>query len=56
MVLAACPGVRVLATSRERLGVFDEALIPVGPLAEAEALELLIDRAKLVDPHFELRH
>ncbi len=54
-VVAACPGVRVLATSRERLGVFDEALIPVGPLAEAEALELLADRAKLVDPHFELR-
>jgi predicted ATPase/DNA-binding SARP family transcriptional activator len=54
-VVAACPGVRVLTTSRERLGVFDEALIPVGPLAEAEALDLLVDRAKLVDPHFELR-
>ena len=52
-VVAACPGVRVLATSRERLGVFDEALIPVGPLAESDALELLVDRAKLVDPHFE---
>ncbi|HTS15545.1 MAG TPA: BTAD domain-containing putative transcriptional regulator, partial [Candidatus Sulfotelmatobacter sp.] len=54
-LVAACPGIRVLATSRERLGVFDEALIPVGPLPEAEALELLADRAKLVDPHFELR-
>ncbi len=54
-IVAECSGVRVLATSRERLGVFDESLIPVGPLAESEALELLIDRAKLVDPHFEMR-
>ena len=54
-ILAACPGVRVLATSRERLGVFDEALIPVGPLADSDALELLVDRAKLADPHFELQ-
>jgi predicted ATPase len=54
-IVGACPGVRVLATSRERLGVFDEALIPVGPLGEAEALDLLVDRAKLVDPDFELR-
>jgi predicted ATPase/DNA-binding SARP family transcriptional activator len=54
-LVTACPGVRVLATSRERLGVFDESLIPVGPLAESEALELLVDRARLVDPHFELR-
>ncbi len=54
-IVASCPGVRVLATSRERLGVFDESLVPVGPLTESEALELLVDRAKLVDPHFELR-
>ncbi len=54
-VVAACPGVRVLATSRERLGLLDEALVPVGPLAEEEARELLVDRARLVDPHFELR-
>jgi predicted ATPase/DNA-binding SARP family transcriptional activator len=54
-IVAQCRGVRVLATSRERLGVFDESLIPVGPLGESEALELLLDRAKLVDPHFEIR-
>jgi predicted ATPase/DNA-binding SARP family transcriptional activator len=54
-IVAACAGIRVLATSRERVGVFDESLIPVGPLAESEALELLVDRAKLVDPHFEVR-
>lgn len=54
-ILAACPGVRVLATSQERLGVFDESLIPIGPLAEEEARELLVDRATLVDPHFEIR-
>ncbi|MGH7732166.1 MAG: BTAD domain-containing putative transcriptional regulator, partial [Gemmatimonadales bacterium] len=54
-VLATCPSVRVLATSRVRLGVFDEALIPVGPLADADALELLVDRARLIDPQFDVR-
>lgn len=53
-IVAASPGVRVLATSRERLGTFDEALIPVGPLAPSEALDLLVDRARLVDPEFQL--
>ncbi|WP_019631259.1 AfsR/SARP family transcriptional regulator [Actinomadura atramentaria] len=32
-VLAECPGVSVLATSREPLGITGEALWPVGPLA-----------------------
>ncbi len=54
VVVAACPGVRVLTTSRERLGLLDEALVPVGPLAEDEARDLLVDRARLVDPRFEL--
>jgi DNA-binding SARP family transcriptional activator/predicted ATPase len=53
-LLPQCPRVRVLATSRERLGVFDEAVIPVGPLAEDDALELLVDRARLLDPRFEV--
>ena len=51
-LLAACPRLRVLATSRERLGILDEALVPVGPLGAADAVELLVDRARLVDPRF----
>ncbi|WP_344946913.1 AfsR/SARP family transcriptional regulator [Actinomadura miaoliensis] len=63
-VLAGCPGVRVLATSREPLGITGEALWPVPPLeppppdagaAEAmtyPAVRLLADRAAAVRPGF----
>ncbi|HLY13813.1 MAG TPA: BTAD domain-containing putative transcriptional regulator, partial [Candidatus Limnocylindrales bacterium] len=54
ILLRDCPQVRVLATSRERLGLVDEAIVPVGPLPPDEAIELLVDRARLVDPHFRL--
>ena len=53
-LLPACPNLRILATSRERLGLIDEAIVPVGPLPADEAIELLVDRARLVDPHFRL--
>jgi predicted ATPase/DNA-binding SARP family transcriptional activator len=53
-LLPACPHVRILATSRERLGLIDEAFVPVGPLPADEAIELLVDRARLVDPRFRL--
>ena len=53
-VLAACPRIRLLATSRERLGILDEAVIPVGPLDAGDAVDLLVDRARLVDPRFRL--
>ncbi len=53
-LLGACPRVRVLATSRERLGILDEALIPLGPLAPGDAIDLLVDRARLLDPRFRL--
>ncbi len=51
-LLMTCPALKVLATSRERLGLLDEALVPVGPLPEEDALALLVDRARLVDPAF----
>ncbi len=51
-LLRSCGALRVLGTSRERLGLLDEALIPVGPLPEEDALALLVDRARLVDPSF----
>jgi predicted ATPase/DNA-binding SARP family transcriptional activator len=53
-ILAACPGMRILATSRERLGVVDEAVLPVAPLVAADAIALLVDRARLADPRFAL--
>ena len=44
-LLAACDGLRVLATSREPLGVTGEAVWPVPPLRPAQAVALLEARA-----------
>jgi predicted ATPase/DNA-binding SARP family transcriptional activator len=63
-LLARCPRLRILATSREPLGITGEALAPVAPLGlppvdatPAEAMEhpavrLLADRAAAVRPGF----
>jgi predicted ATPase/DNA-binding SARP family transcriptional activator len=51
-LLAACPELRVLATSREPLGVPGESLWPVPPLDEPSAVRLFLDRATAVRPHF----
>ncbi len=61
-LLAACPNLRILATSRERLGVAGEALWPVLPLEvpdadddpDAEAVRLFVERARAAAPSFEL--
>ncbi|MFE1349406.1 ATP-binding protein [Streptomyces sp. NPDC058757] len=53
-VLARCPGVRVLATSREPLGVPGERLRPLGPLPEATALRLLGERGAAARPGFDV--
>jgi predicted ATPase/class 3 adenylate cyclase/DNA-binding CsgD family transcriptional regulator len=67
-LVAGCAGVRILCTSRERLGVPGEATVvlsalelpaidarlPVAGLAEVEALRLLVDRAVAVAPDFAL--
>ncbi|GLZ81626.1 SARP family transcriptional regulator [Actinorhabdospora filicis] len=50
-LVAECPGLRVLATSRESLGVPGERLFPLGPLGEA-ATELFAERARAVRPDF----
>jgi len=47
--------VRVLATSRERLGIPGERLWPVAPLDDAAARELLLNRARSVQPGYELQ-
>jgi len=67
-LVPGCPGVRILCTSRERLGVPGEATVvlsalelpatgarlPAAGLAEVEALRLLVDRAVAVAPDFAL--
>ncbi|GAA4564806.1 BTAD domain-containing putative transcriptional regulator [Planotetraspora kaengkrachanensis] len=64
-LLAACPSLRVLATSREALGITGERLVPVPPLAlppsggaghalSYPAVELFVERARAVRPGFEL--
>ncbi|NRQ35014.1 AAA family ATPase [Nonomuraea sp. NN258] len=51
-LLSACPGLRILATSREPLGITPEHLWPVRPLAPAEAVRLFSERARAVRPDF----
>ncbi|MBY8873114.1 LuxR C-terminal-related transcriptional regulator [Micromonospora sp. PLK6-60] len=45
-LLTGCPGVTLLATSRERLGVPGEFVVPVAPLPEPDGLALFTDRAR----------
>ncbi len=66
-LLQACPGLQVLATSRESLGVPGEtrwpvpplsvpgaAALPVARLAESEAVRLFVERAASLSPGFAL--
>ncbi|MGJ5897403.1 AfsR/SARP family transcriptional regulator [Streptomyces niveiscabiei] len=51
-LLARCPELTILATSREPLGVPGELLRPVEPLPEPVALRLLRDRGAAARPGF----
>ena len=53
-VLAACPGVRIVATSRERLHLRGEQRFRVAPLDLAAAVEMFAARAAAGDPDFNL--
>ncbi|MFC8567686.1 BTAD domain-containing putative transcriptional regulator [Streptomyces sp. NPDC057245] len=53
-LLARCPHLTVLATSREPLGVPGETLRPVEPLPEPAALRLLADRGAAALPGFRV--
>ncbi len=69
-LLQSCPDLRVLATSREAMGIAGEAIWPVPTLAlpdpqraptperlaQNEAVGLFIDRARSVQPAFEFTH
>ncbi|MER6074414.1 BTAD domain-containing putative transcriptional regulator [Streptomyces sp. NPDC001817] len=51
-LLGACPGVRILCTGREALGLTGEALCPLSPLERRSAVQLFTDRAVAVSPGF----
>ena len=51
--LRNCPEMRVLATSREALGIIGEVAWPVPPLQEA--VQLFTERAAAVRPSFVIR-
>ncbi|MEW9555887.1 hypothetical protein [Nonomuraea sp. NPDC050783] len=53
-VLSCCPGVRVLATSRERLSVMGERVVPLPPLPlRTDARRLFLDRVRAIEPGFD---
>ncbi|MEV6491249.1 BTAD domain-containing putative transcriptional regulator [Actinoplanes sp. NPDC051633] len=51
-VLDRCPGVRVLATSRQPLGLPGERVLRLGPLPQADVVDLFCDRAALLRDGF----
>ncbi|MFF4162929.1 BTAD domain-containing putative transcriptional regulator [Streptomyces sp. NPDC001741] len=53
-LLAHCPGLTVLATSREALGVPGELVRPLGPLPDPMALRLFADRGAAARPGFRV--
>ncbi|MGW2249902.1 BTAD domain-containing putative transcriptional regulator [Kitasatospora sp. NPDC001660] len=52
-LLVECPGLTVLATSREPLGVPGETVLPVEPLPAPVALRLLAERAAAARPGYD---
>jgi predicted ATPase/class 3 adenylate cyclase len=54
-LVEACPNLAVLATSRERLRVRGEVEYEVHPLAEHDAVELFVARARLPEPDDAVR-
>ncbi|MCT7659402.1 BTAD domain-containing putative transcriptional regulator [Mycobacterium deserti] len=52
-IVRQCPGVSVLATSREPLGTEGERITPVGPLPSDDAADLFVERARAARPDFD---
>lgn len=52
-LLSACAAVRILATSREALGITGEKLCPLAPLPGVSAAQLFAERAAAVRPDFD---
>lgn len=52
-LLAACPRLRALVTSRVALHMPGECVISVAPLTRAAAMSLFVARAQAANPHFK---
>ncbi|ORA38832.1 AfsR family transcriptional regulator [Mycobacterium aquaticum] len=53
VIVRNCPQVKILATSREALGVEGEQVLSVQPLPEGAAAELFVQRARASRPDFD---
>ena len=53
-VLASCPSVKVMVTSRACLHIYGEQEFPVAPLEESSAVQLFVQRATAVRPNFSV--
>ena len=53
-ILASCPTLKVMVTSRECLRIYGEQEFPVAPLEEDSAVHLFVQRAAAVRPTFAL--
>ena len=53
-ILAACPSLKILVTSRASVRIYGEQEFPVRPLELNSALELFVQRATAVRPSFAL--
>lgn len=53
-IAESCAGIRILATSREQLGVVGERVVRIPSLGISEAVELFVDRARAADDRFAL--
>jgi predicted ATPase len=52
LLLSGCPGLRVVTTSREPLGIEGERHVVIGPLGDADSAALFVERARAVQPMF----
>ena len=53
-LLRTCPNLKIIATSRVRLGLSGEQVFPVAPLQPGAATTLFAERSRAVDPAFAL--
>ena len=51
-ILTACPGVKIVVTSRACLRLYGEQEFPVSPLPPTSAMDLFVQRATAVRPNF----
>lgn len=52
-VLAKCPRLHILITSRERLSLYGEQVYPLDPLGQEDAVQLFYLRARSLEPKFD---